>query len=142
MTSFVTPSFPTEHAGVVRMEAAAQNARDLGRKFSGGRGLATVLLSAMGAAVLVAAYQVMDTVAEGQLLVIWTGAWLAAFAALALLADTSRQMAAGLKSRLDAWSARVARRRAEARLWAIAQTDPRVMSDLQAALTRAEQVGR
>ena len=138
MTRFVAPAFPTEHPGVARLEAAAGGARELGRKLSGGRGLATVLLSAMAAAVLVAAYQVMDTVAEGHLLVIWTGAWLAAFAALALLADTSRDMATALKSRLDAWSAGVARRRAEERLWALARTDRRVMADLQAAIQRGE----
>ena len=139
MTHFVTPTFPTEHPGVVRMEAAAHNARELGRSLSGGRGLATVLLSAMAAAVLVAAYQVMDTVAEGHLLVIWTGAWLAAFAALALLAGTSRSLAAAMKTRLDAWSRRIAHRRAEARLWAIAQNDYRVMSDLQAAIARSRE---
>lgn len=138
MTSFVTPSFPTEHSGVVRMEAAAHNARELSRSLSGGRGLASVLLSAMAAAVLVAAYQIMDTVAEGHLLVIWTGAWLAAFVALALLAGTSRSLAAGLKFRLDAWSRRVAQARAEERLWAIAQSDVRVMADLQAAMQRAD----
>lgn len=136
MTSFVTPSFPVQHQGVERMEAAAEKARDLGRSFSGGRALATVLLSAMAAAVLVAAYQVMDSVAEGHLLVIWTGAWLAAFAALALLPSVSRRLALGLKSRLDAWSRSVAQSRAEQRLWAIAQSDSRVMADLQAAMQR------
>ena len=130
MTRFVTPRFPTEHPGVVRLEAAAEGALTLRRRLSGGRGLATVLLSAIVAAVAVAA--------DRHLLVIWTGAWLAAFAALALLADASRSLAAALKSRLDAWSARVAQSRAERRLWAMAQTDPRVMADLQAAMQRGD----
>ncbi len=138
MTRFVAPSFPTVHPGVARLEAAAEGAQLLRRRLAGGPGLATLLLSAMAAAVLVAAYQVMDTVAEGHLLVIWTGGWLAAFAALALLAGASRRMAAGLRARLDAWSAGRARARAERRLWAIAQEDPRVMADLQVALQRAE----
>lgn len=138
MTRFVNPSFPTEHPGVVRLEAAADHARQLRRRLSGGRGLATVLLSAMAAAVLVTAYQVMDTVAEGHLLVIWTGAWLAAFAALALLASPARAMSAGIRSRLDAWSRRVAQDRAKQRMWAIARTDARLMADLQVAKTRAE----
>ena len=138
MTRFVTPSFPTEHPGVVRLQAAAEGALTLRRRLSGGRGLATVLLSAIVAAVAVAADQIMDSVAEGHLLVIWTGAWLAAFAALALLADASRSLAAALKSRLDAWSARVAQSRAERRLWAMAQTDPRMMADLQAAMQRGD----
>lgn len=138
MTRFVNPSFPTEHPGVIRLEAAADHVRQLRRSLSGGRGLATVLLSAMGAAVLVTAYQVMDTVAEGHLLVIWTGAWLAAFAALALLASPARAMSAGIRSRLDAWSRRVAQDRAKKRMWAIARTDARLMADLQVARTRAE----
>jgi hypothetical protein len=136
MASFVTPSFPTEHQGVGRMEAVADHARHLGRSLSGGRALASVLLAAMAAAVLVAAYQVMDSVAEGQLLVIWIGAWLSAFAALAVLPSTARKLATGLKSRMDAGSQRVAESRAERCLWALAQTDPRVMSELQAVLQR------
>ena len=138
MTSFVTPSFPTEHQGVNRMEAAAGNALRLSRRLTGARMLSAVLLVSMAAAVLVAAYQVMDTVAEGHLLVIWTGAWLAAFAALPLLAGALRTLTAGLKPRLDAWSYRLAQARAERRLWAIAEQDPRVMADLQAAMSRSE----
>lgn len=137
MTSFVTPSYPTEHPGVARLEAAAEGALTLRRRLSGGRGLASVLLAAIVAAVAVAADQIMDSVAEGHLLVIWTGAWLAAFAALALLADASRSLAGAIKSSLDAWSARLAQSRAEQRLWAIALSDPRVMSDLQAAMQRS-----
>lgn len=138
MTSFVNPNFPSEHPGVVRLEAAAEGARQLRHNLAGGRGLASVLLSAIVAAVAVAADQIMDSVAEGHLLVIWTGAWLAAFAALALLAGTSLRIATGLKSRLDAWSARVAQSRAEQRLWAMAQSDRRVMADLQAAMMRSD----
>lgn len=139
MSRFIDPSFPTEHPGVIRLEAAAEGARQLARKLAGGRGLATLLLSAMAAAVLVIAYQVMDTVAEGHLLVIWTGAWLAAFAALALLAGAARVWARRVKAALDAWSVRRARARADQRLWAIARTDARVMADLCAAMTRSAQ---
>jgi hypothetical protein len=138
MTSFVNPHFPTEHPGVVRLQAAAAGVRQLRRNFAGGRGLATVLLSAVVAAVAVAADQIMDSVAEGQLLVIWTGAWLAAFAALALLAGPTLRLASSIKSRLDAWSARVAQSRAEKRLWSMAQSDRRVMADLQAAMMRSD----
>ena len=138
MTSFVTPSFPTEHQGVKRMEAAAESAMNLGQRLSAARVLSAVLLVSMVTAVLVAAYEVMDTVAEGHLLVLWTGAWLAAFAALPLLAVALRNLSAGLKPRLDAWSYRLAQARAERRLWAIAEQDPRVMADLQAAMSRSE----
>lgn len=138
MTRFVTPSFPTEHQGVKRMEVAAQSAVNLSRRLSGARVLSALLLLSLATAVLVAAYQVMDTVAEGHLLVLWTGAWLAAFAALPLLAGALRTLSAGLKLRLDAWSYSLAQASAERRLWAIAEQDPRVMADLQAAMSRSE----
>jgi hypothetical protein len=42
-------------------------------------------------------------------------------------------LAGFLVARLDVWSAKVAQRRADARLWAIAQKDARVMKDIVAA---------
>jgi hypothetical protein len=47
-------------------------------------------------------------------------------------------MAQQMMTGLDAWSAHVARRRADDRLWAMAQTDSRLMQDLQVALDRSE----
>lgn len=139
MSRFIDPSFPTEHPGVIRLEAAAQGARQLGRSLSQGQGLAALLLSAIVAAMLATAYQVMDSVAEGQLLVIWTAAWLVTFAALALLASAARAGLRRIKAGLDAWSVERARARAEQRLWAIARTDARVMADLRAAMARSSQ---
>ena len=65
MTSFVNIKYSTQHPGVVRAESAFGAVRQLGHAFSGTRGLATLLLSAIAAAVMVVAYQVMDSVAEG-----------------------------------------------------------------------------
>jgi hypothetical protein len=39
---------------------------------------------------------------------------------------------------LDTWSANLARNRADQRLWAMAQTDSRLMTELQTAMDRAE----
>jgi hypothetical protein len=97
MTRFVVSAYPTEHLGLARLEVAAQRLRDLAQHLSGARALASALLAGMVAAVLVVAYQVMDTLAEGHLLAIWTGAWLAGFAALAALAQPARQLAAALR---------------------------------------------
>lgn len=138
MTRFVTPSFPTEHQGVKRMELAAQSARNLSRRLSGARMLSAALALSMATAVMAAAYQAMDTLAEGHLLVLWTGAWLAAFAAVPLLTGSLRKLALSLKLRLDAWSRRMAHVRAEQRLWAIAAQDPRIMAELQVAVSRSE----
>jgi hypothetical protein len=64
--------------------------------------------------------------------------WVVAFAALALLAPTTRYFSRNLVGALDAWSRRMARERADERLWELAQKDSRVMADLRAAKTRAE----
>ena len=136
MTSFVNIEYSKDHPGVARVEAAVESAQHIGRGFSGKRGLTTLLLSAMAAAVMVVAYEVMDTVAEGHLLVMWIALWAAAFVSLAVFAVPARKLAAQLKVGLDDWSRSLAEARADQRLWAAAQSDARVMADLQAAFSR------
>lgn len=132
MTRFTTPSYPATH----RVESASAATPEASQDFPGTRGLAMLLLSAMTAAVMAVAYEVMDTVAEGHLLVMWMILWAVLFAALMLLAGVARRIAARLKTSLDAWSHRVAQGRADRRLWALAQQDSRVMADLQQAIMR------
>ncbi len=136
MTSFVHTNFPTEHPGVTRVELALESASRLSSGISGSRSLAVLLLSAVASAIVVAVYEVMDTVAEGHLLVLWTSLWIAVFAVLALFASNARRLGSNLKSVLDTWSSAIAQGRADQRLWAIAKSDPRVMADLQTALQR------
>jgi hypothetical protein len=138
MTSFVHLEYSNQHPGVARVEAAIASAQQIKRSFSGTRGLATLLLSAIAAAVMVVAYQVMDSMAEGHLLVLWIGLWAVAFATLAICASTARAVASKLKASLDGWSRNLAARRADARLWAMAKTDARVMADLQCAMSRGD----
>jgi hypothetical protein len=130
MTSFINAKYSDHHRGADRAESEV----DAAQQFSSTRGVALLLLSAMAAAVMVVAYEVMDTTAEGHLLVMWMGVWAALFAVLVLLAG----MALRLKGRLDAWSYRVAQARADQRLWAMAKQDSRLMSDLQLAMMRKE----
>ena len=118
------------------MESAIGAAQQVGQGFSGTRGIATLLLSAAVAAVMVVAYEVMDTVAEGHLMVIWIAMWCVAFSALALLAGTARQFALRLKAGRKAWARRVADARADERTMEIARADARVMADLLAAQGR------
>lgn len=138
MTSFVNVKHPAEHSGVVRVEAALAAAGQLKKQVSGTRGLATLLLSAMVAAATVVAYQVMDSVAEGHLLMMWLALWAVAFAALALFAGAARRLAARTLSGLNDWSHAIAQARADVRLWEAAKADLRVMTDLQVAIARHE----
>ena len=136
MTSFVNIKYSAQHHGAGRTEPVAA-AQPLRPRVPGSRGLATLFLSAMTAAVMVAAaYQVMDTAAEADLLIMWLALWVIAFAVLALFAEVPRQLAARVKTSLDAWSQKRARARADERLWAMAKVDPRLMADLQAAILR------
>lgn len=140
MTSFVHIEYSNQHAGVNRVESAiesaASSAQHIKRNFSSTCSLATLLLSAIAAAVMVAAYQVMDSMAEGHLLALWIAMWVVAFVALAMFANTARSLATSLKAGLDDWSRSIAQARADQRLWALAKADPRLMADLQAARSR------
>lgn len=139
MTSFVNIEYSKDHPGVARVESVIESAQHIGRGFSGKRGLATLLLSAMAAAVMVVADEVMTTVAEGHLLVMWIALWAAAFVSLAVFAVPARKLANNLKVGLDDWSRGLAEARADERLWAAAKTDTRVMADLQAAASRHDE---
>ncbi|MDO8249458.1 MAG: hypothetical protein Q7T78_07030 [Rhodoferax sp.] len=138
MTSFIQPSFPTEHPGVVRIESAAAALGEMRRSFNSTKGLSAMLLAAMVSALVVVADQLIDTWADGHLLAAWVALWLVGFAAVAVFAGSARRLAATVVRSLDAWSHRVAKARVDERLWAIAKTDPRVMADLTAAMARSE----
>lgn len=138
MTSFVHTNFPLRHAGAERIESAVEAASQIRKSFNSTRGLSVMLLAAMVAALIVVADQLVDTWADGHLLAAWVMLWVVGFAALALLAAPARHLAARLMQALDTWSSRVARERADERLWSLAQNDPRVLADIQAAVTRAE----
>ncbi|WP_326541813.1 hypothetical protein [Pseudorhodoferax sp.] len=138
MTSFVHIDYPQQHPGVSRAEAVIEAAGRLRKGFDGTRGIAALLLAAVVSALLVVADRLVDSWADGRLVAAWIVLWLVAFAALAVFAAPARRLATLMVQRLDAWSQRVARNRADERLWATAQTDERVMADLQAAMARSE----
>lgn len=138
MTSFAHVQHPTEHPGVVRLELAGRNIRHLVKDAT--RSGATLLLAAIVAALLVVANQVVETWSEGHLLAAWIVMWAIAFASIALLATPAKGMAASLRTGFKRWNA--ARRQAaeDRAMWQVAQSDPRVMQDLNCAMTRAEGV--
>lgn len=137
--NFVHTEYALSHPGVARAEQAVESVRALRQRFDSTRGLAAMLLAAVVAALVVVADQMIETWAEGHLLAAWVALWAVGFAALGLLAAPARRLASRLVQGLNAWSARVAQARADERLWAIAQTDARVMADLRAAMTRSDQ---
>lgn len=138
MTSFVHVHYPAEHPGVARAESVIAAARQMRRQFDGTRGLAAVLLAAVVSALVVAADRLVESWADGGLLFAWVALWAVAFAAIALFAGATRRTAHRVVRTLDAWSYRIAQKRADERLWSAAQSDPRVMADLQAAMTRSQ----
>ena len=130
--------YPLTHPGVERAEQVVANFKRLGDSFSPTQSLAAMLLAAIVAAFVVVADQMMDTWADGHLLAAWVALWAVAFAAVGLFAGVSKTMAIQMKQGMDSWSARMAQRRSDERLWAIAQTDARLMSDLQSAISRSD----
>lgn len=107
-------------------------------RLDGSRSLAAMLLAAAVAALAVLADQMISTWADGHLFLGWVALWVVIFAGSALFAGTARRVAKGTLRSLDSWSRSMAEARAEARLWDLARTDPRLKAELLQA--RARQV--
>ncbi|MBP6717258.1 MAG: hypothetical protein KA173_00140 [Rhodoferax sp.] len=125
----MTTYSPTRHALPMGQTPVAQTA--------GQRGLSAMLLAAMVSALIVVADQLIETWADGHLMLAWVALWVIAFAALALFAGSAQRLAQATLEALNGWAARSAQARADRRLWASAQADPRIMADLQAAMDRS-----
>ena len=108
---------------------------------AGVRGLSFMLMAAAVSTLVLLAEKIGGVWTEGDLFVGWVVMWVVVFASLALLADTVRSLAGRLMGVLDGWSRSVASSRADARMWSIAQADPRVMSDLMHVLQRDDGAG-
>lgn len=106
---------------------------------SSSKTLANLLLAAGVAALVVGVDQMIDSWAESHVVAAWLALWAVAVLAIVVLRGLTRHLAQNLMTGLDAWSAHVARSRADERLWSMAQTDPRLMSDLQVAMDRASE---
>lgn len=102
------------------------------------KALASLLLSAGVAALVVMADQLMEPWAESHVVAAWIALWAVAVVAIMALRGLTRHLAQQVMQGLDGWSAEVAQRRSDRRLWAMAQSDSRMMSDLQAAFDRED----
>lgn len=121
------------------MNTSVNAALNAGAERTSSRALASLLLAAGVSALVVGADQIMEPWAESHVLAAWVALWAIAVAAIVVLRGATRALARQTMQGLDAWSARVAQRRADRRLWAMAQADARLMSDLQAALDRDDE---
>lgn len=132
-------SFASSHSPLGLSATAAPAARREGSARSGSaRGLAALLLAAVVAAMVVLADRLISIWADGHLFLAWVLLWVVVFAGLALFADAARSLARRAIVYLDSWSKSLAEARAEMRMWELARHDPRMMSDLIAARSRAD----
>ena len=99
--------------------------------------LAGVLSACVLAALLVVAEQLIDSWADGHLLLAWVLLWSAVFTVLALLTQPLRRMSTAAALWLLGHMQAAAQARREAALWEHACQDPRVMDELRAAFARA-----
>ena len=136
--SIIHSDYPLTHPGVERAEKVISSIQSIGQSLSASRTIAVMLLAAVAAAFIVVADQMIETWAEGHLLAAWVAMWALVFAAIGLFAGVFKALLIQTKSGLDAMAAKMAQRRADARLWAMAQSDARLMSELQIAMTRGD----
>lgn len=142
MASTMTSSYTVPRTTAARTSADSGSSSTAGTRYDSAKGLSAMLLAAMVSALVVVADQLIDTWADGHLLAAWVALWAVGFAALAVFSGAARKAAAAVVVAMDDWSQRVAQARADERLWAIAQSDPRVMADLQMAIQRGEDESR
>jgi hypothetical protein len=139
---YAAPTAAPAHRGAAQRHgagyasSAAEQASLLASDSSSQRGLTLIVLSAMAAVMAAVAYEVIDSVAEGHMLLVWMGLWAGLLMVMTLFTGMAHRIAAALKKPLDNWSQRLAQSRADRRLWTLAQQDHRVMADLQYAMTQ------
>ncbi len=131
--------FPGSDSGRQQSTAPRSDRRSKRRAFDSARGLSALLLGAMVSAMVVVADQLIETWVDGHLLVAWVALWLVSFTVLALFAGSAHKLSSSVVDALDAMAKRRARKRAEDLMWLMAQSDPRLMADLQGAMARREE---
>ncbi|MBB6576494.1 hypothetical protein HNP33_000542 [Comamonas odontotermitis] len=133
--SFVHTDMATEHTGVLRVEAAAENLKST---FTGKGVGQSLVLAAIVAAVLVAANRLIDSVAGGSHWIAgWALLWAVAFVAIALLAAPARNLSSSLRALGTTWSQEQRRAAEDEKTWEAALRDSRIMADLNRAMSDA-----
>ena len=101
--------------------------------------LTAALVTAATALSVVVADRYLGELTDGHVVAAWLLMWAVVFAAFVATRTPARMLAARIKSNLDGYAASVAERRAERRFMDMAQSDPRIMAELHAALVRQEE---
>jgi hypothetical protein len=136
MTAFAHTSYPKEHPGVARAVNTTRNLMNLIKQVDSAKSIAVILLSAMVSTLLVVVNQVIDTYTDGHLMAVWMLMWVVAFGSLALLATPVRQFVYGVRPFLKTWHQKRLERMNDEKIWAVALQDPRVMAEIQRALSQ------
>jgi len=137
MTAFVNANHPTVHPGVERAEALFGIVSGNSKRAST-RHVVAFLLVAVVSSALVVAEALVTNWDEGNLLAAWAVLCAALFAGAALYADL---LVAGVKrvgKFLSAGAESRAAARADALFLATAESDPRIMQELRAAIARSK----
>ena len=139
MSRFAHTDFPATHGGAQRLTDFFGALRRYAEKLSGSKGLPGVLVVGGVSAAIVVADQLVSAWADGHLLLAWVAMWVVVFTLLAVFSDAIGAWPTALRQRIAAFKQASAQRAEDERTWAVAQSDPRVMAELQNALTRAQQ---
>lgn len=136
MTTFVHPEQPPVHPGLQRAEVLFGRFGTARYTGVGARHLLTLLLLAVVAVAVVVADVLVSDWTESRLLAAWVVLCGSLFAAVALYADALGRGLRRIAAPLRAFAEHNAAARADAHFLATAQSDPRVMYELQAAMLR------
>ncbi len=138
MANIIHSNFSAPHSAAGRAGSPTRVAGSMRGGFDSAKGLSAMLLAAMVSSLVVVADPLIDAWSEGHLLVAWVALWLVGFVALGVFAGAARKLAGLAVIYLDAWSVNIAKSRANKRMWLIAKSDPRLMSELTAAMDRPQ----
>ncbi len=139
MHRFTDTDFSATHAGAERLTDFFGTLRRFAARLPGATGLPGVLVVGGVSAAIVVADQIVSAWADGHLLLAWVAMWVVVFTLLAMFSDAIRVWPTALRQRIAAAAQASARKAEDERTWAVAQSDPRLMAEMQCALTRAQQ---
>ena len=139
MNHFAHTDYSATHGGAQRLTNFFDTLRRFAARLPGAKGLPGVLVVGGVSAAIVVADQIVSAWADGHLLLAWVAMWVVVFALLAVFSDAIRAWPTALRQRIAVSARAFAQQAEDERTWAVAQSDPRLMAELQCALTRAQQ---